>query len=661
MCGIAGIVGTLASSSEELRGRTQAMTDRIRYRGPNDAGLWSQATCRVVLGHRRLSIIDLSPAGHQPMPSGRGDQVIAFNGEVYNFPAIRQEIEAGEAVAWRGHSDTEVMVEAVSRWGIHAALRRFNGMFALAVVDTGTGRLTLARDRFGVKPLYVGRSGDGALLFCSEAGGLAADPQFPAHLNRGALAGFFAHGYIARSQCIYADMFALAPGSWLELAADAAVVDWADLLASARQYPEGPFDLTGLGWRYRSYWSAQESFLAGEAAPFFGSFDDAIERLELLLDDAVQQRMVADVPLGALLSGGVDSSLVVALMQRRSSRKVRTFSIGFEDSGFDESGHAEAVARHLGTDHTTLRIGSEEAVRAAAAIGKLQDEPLADSSFVPTYVVSELTRRHVTVAMTGDGGDELFGGYWRYREFRRLGLAYKLPSWLRRAGDSVGQAMETPMPQGRGMGWAWYRAARLLRLSAQPDFTAAYRYATTSVMTPEHLLIGYTPLPPPRSPVLTSHNRDAGRWMMHHDVLRYLPDNLLVKMDRASMRVSLETREPLLDYRLHELATQLPVGFMLEPGAGKRILREVLYRHVPRELIDRPKQGFAVPLQRWLREDLRACVEQALFSPSAADELLRMEEIRRLWGEHQEGRWNHSGVIWTTFVLKQWLAKNRWN
>jgi len=637
------------------------MTTALAHRGPDADGLWEGAQGRVVFGHRRLSILDLTPAGRQPMVAADGRSAICFNGEVYNFAALRRDLESAGAIAWRGHSDTEVMVEAIARWGVDRAVRCFNGMFAFAVAGPAAGTVTLARDRLGVKPLYVARSGDGALLFSSEARGLAADPEFPAVLNRAALPAFFATGYLPRGESIYTDTASVAPGALLTLADDAAAVEWSTLFAALRRLAQGPFDERGKGWHYRSYWSAEESWQTGRASPYAGDFEQAVAELEVLLTDAVRMRLESDVPLGALLSGGVDSSLVVALMQRQSGRRVRTFSIGFDDARFDESRHAEAVARHVGTEHTLLRLAGSDALAAAARIGELLDEPLADSSFVPTYLVSELTRRQVTVAMTGDGGDEFFGGYWRYREFRRLAPAYATPRWLRAAVDAIGRRWEIPLPPGRGPRWAWYRATRLLRLATQPDFAAAYRYATTSTHAVGSLLISKAGQPVSGPRVLSSDGCELAEWMMLHDVQNYLPDDLLVKMDRASMRVSLETREPLLDYRLHEFSARLPIGFKLESGAGKRVLRHVLYRHVPREIIDRPKQGFAVPLQRWLRDDLRTCAESVLFARDRAADLFQAREVERLWREHRDGRHDHGNLLWSLFVVRQWLATHRWN
>ena len=660
MCGIAGIIGACRAADLRLDERIAGMVEAQNRRGPDGAGQWLSRTAPVALGHRRLAIIDLSAAGHQPMTSVGGRHVITYNGELYNFTELRHELDTSDTIAWRGHSDTEVMIESVARWGIVRAVSRFNGMFAFALWDAARQTVSLVRDRFGVKPLLVARSGDGAVIFGSEARALAADPLFPAKLNREAVRRFLGCGYVPHRRCIYCDAVCLAPGSLVTFAADATEIDWLAFQLAAESNPDGPFDLAGRGWHYRTYWSAEESQRRGQGEPFRGDFGEAVTEGERLLSDAVRRRMVADVPLGALLSGGVDSSLVVALMQRHSTQRVRTFSIGFSDESFDESRHAQAVAGHVGTEHMTLQVGRDEAMQVISRLGTLLDEPLADPSFIPTYLVSQLTRRHVTVAMTGDGGDEFFGGYWRYRYFRAVWLAYAMPAVLRRAVDTLARRLEVQPPVGRGPRWVYFRLLRLCRLAAQRDFAAAYRYGTAMTLPVTRLLrddavdilAGYR--------IPDKLRLDPAELMMLFDILNYLPDDLLVKVDRASMAVSLECREPLLDYRLHEFSCRLPLGFKLEHSVGKRLLREVLYRHVPRSLVDRPKKGFGVPLERWLRQDLKACVEETLFSGDRADSLFVASGLRELWDEHQTGRKNHKSALWKTFVLKRWLADHRW-
>lgn len=658
MCGIVGLIDRHGAMRPDLEWRVRQLADALKHRGPDSDGLWVAAGDPVALGHRRLSIIDLSPAGHQPMGSHSGDHQLAFNGEIYNFATLREDLERNRPREWRGHSDTEVMVEAVAQWGLDAALERMNGMFAFACHDRRAATLSLARDRLGVKPLYVGRGRDGVVLFSSEARALARDEHFDARLNREALPSYFAFGYFPRHACVYESAVSLAPGSAVTFAADATRIDWDGFLCAAQENPDGPFDLRGTGWHYRTFWSAAESWARGLAAPFRGTFAEAVEVGESLLGDAVAIRMVADVPLGALLSGGVDSSLVVALMQQRSGQPIRTFSIGFDVAEFDESHHAEAIARHLGTAHTTLSVRREEAVEVASRVGTLLDEPLADASFVPTYLVSALTRQHVTVAMTGDGGDEFFGGYWRYRSLSRLASVYRAPAFLRSALRAAASRLAVRRPASGQWRRSWFRLARLLQLASQPDFSRAYDDAT-SLPRAEQLVYG-------RGAELRKHRTvpgldlHLGEEMMRFDVLNVLPDDLLVKMDRASMAVGLECREPLLDFRLHDFAATLPLSYKLERHGGKRLLRSMVAKHIPREIMERPKQGFTPPLAQWMRSGLKACVAEALFDGSA-DDIVARGEVERLWAEHQTAKWDHSEALWRVFVLKQWLAAHRWS
>ncbi|MBI5425348.1 MAG: asparagine synthase (glutamine-hydrolyzing) [Opitutae bacterium] len=642
----------------DLERRVRQLADAVKHRGPDSDGVWVAPENPVALGHRRLSIIDLSPAGQQPMCSHAGEHQLVFNGEVYNFAVLRQELDCGRQREWRGHSDSEVMLEAVATWGLDAALEKMNGMFAFACYDRRAATLSLVRDRLGVKPLYVGRGRDGTLLFGSEARALARDEHFEARLNRVALPSYFAYGYFPHHHCVYESAVSLAPGSTVTFAADATRIDWNGFLSAAQGNPDGPFDLRGAGWHYRTFWSSTESWSRGLAAPFRGTFDEAVEAGESLLRDAIAIRMVADVPLGALLSGGIDSSLVVALMQQRSGRPIRTFSIGFDVAEFDESRHAEAIARHLGTEHTTLSVSRKEALEVASRVGALLDEPLADASFVPTYLVSALTRQHVTVAMTGDGGDEFFGGYWRYRALDRLGPVYHTPEFLRSVIRAVASRLTVRRPTSGKWRRGWFRFARLLQLASRSDFSRAYDDAT-SLPCSGRLVFqrGEDLRKHRRVPGLNLH---LGEEMMRFDVLNVLPDDLLVKMDRASMAVGLECREPLLDFRLHDFAATLPLSYKLELKGGKRLLRNMVARHLPREIMERPKQGFTPPLAQWMRSELKTCVAEALFDGSADDIVVR-DAVERLWTEHQTAKWDHSESLWRVFVLKQWLAAHRWS
>lgn len=635
------------------------MNAALRHRGPDAGDVWIDATSRLGLGHRRLAIIDLSPAGLQPMTSADGRYVMVFNGEVYNFGELRRRLDAeARGIRWRGHSDSEVILEAIAHWGTREAVAQFNGMFALAVWDTRAERLTLVRDRMGVKPLFVGAGEHGELLFASELRALAAAPGFAARLELRALEDYLATGWFAPGARVYQDVVSLLPGSILEVDLKAGRMDWRSFYARVAPMRWGPCHESGPSWRYETYWSAAERMQPGT---FEGSYEEALDACDRLLQDAVARRLVADVPLGAFLSGGVDSSLVVALMQHASARKVRTFSIGFTDARFDESAHARAVAEHLGTDHTEIIVTEADSLNVARQVASLLDEPLGDSSFIPTYLVSAATRKHVTVALTGDGGDELFGGYWRYIEFRKLAAIYDFsPRLLRSFADRLLAPLEPgPIERENVVGWSAYRAIRLLRLANQPDFAAAYRYALSNQLAARRLVRGARSRPvQPLAEKLAG--ADLAAWMLCMDQVDVLPNDLLVKVDRASMAVSLECREPLLDFRLVEFAGRLPMAFKLGPDGGKRILRDVLHRHVPRSLVDRPKQGFAVPLSAWLRTSLKAWARDLLFSSDAcADDLIDQRVVERLWKEHQDGSRDHKSILWNLVVLRGWLDRNR--
>ncbi len=622
------------------------MAAALHHRGPDDGGVWTEPEAGLALAHRRLSILDLSPEGHQPMASTCGRYLIVFNGEVYNFRELRQELDRLGPTRWRGHSDTEVMLAAIAFWGVEAALRRFVGMFAFALWDRGKRTLTLARDRLGEKPLYYGRQG-GAFLFGSELKALRAHPDFRGEIDRNTLAMLLRFAYIPAPFSIYRGIRKLPPGSYLTLSHQA--------LGDAEPVV---------------YWSAREAAERGAADPFTGTEQGAADELERRLGAAVGGQMVADVPLGAFLSGGVDSSTIVALMQAQSSRPVRTFSIGFWEPAFNEAKHAKAVARHLGTDHTELYVTPEQALGVIPRIPTLYDEPYGDSSQIPTVLVSELARRHVTVSLSGDGGDELFGGYNRYfwapDIWRRLSWA---PRALRRA---LAAALTTAGPA------TWDRLFHALG----PLLPAALRYANPgdkvhkaagilATKSPEEIYWGLVSqwkepeavVPGSREPA-TVLNDPAG-WpdlagfqqrMMYLDQVTYLPDDILVKVDRAAMGVGLETRVPLLDHRVVELAWRLPLSMKIRGGECKGLLRRVLYRHVPKELIERPKMGFGVPLAEWLRGPLREWSEALLDEARLGQEgWFAPGPIRARWAEHLSGRSNRAYDLWNVLVFQAWL------
>jgi asparagine synthase (glutamine-hydrolysing) len=623
MCGIAGFFDPRhrvdAARYEAIAG---AMADRLTHRGPDDRDIWSDADAGIALGFRRLSILDLSPAGRQPMQSADGTLVMIFNGEIYNHRALRAALEGEGAGPWRGHSDSEVLLEAIARWGFVAALGRLNGMFAIVVWDRRAQRLWLARDRFGEKPLYYGWSG-GALLFASELKALAPHPLWRGELDRAALELFLRYGYIPSPWTAFAAMRKLPPGCCLEIA-------------------------NGEESAPRAYWSAPERAAAAAEAPYSGSPEDAAEALQALVDDAVALRMEADVPLGAFLSGGIDSSTVVASMRRANLGPVRSFTIGFPDAGYDESAHAAAVARHLGTEHTTLAVSERDCLGALQDVARVYDEPFADPSQIPTLVLCRLTRGHVTVSLAGDGGDELFGGYDRYRraagEWRSI---ERLPRALRGAARTA----ETLLA---GREWRPLRRLRRLAERAAHDAPDSLLRAHVSRW---HSGDGLTHAIAPHRCLLDAP-LDAGppsleqRFMLR-DAMTYLPDDLLVKVDRASMAVGLEVRVPLLDHRIAEFAWSLPLALAGE----KRLLRAALDRRVPRALVDRPKHGFEPPIGRWLREGLRDWAD-GLLDPArlARHGLVDPGIAAARWSAHRAGRRNWAQRLWPLLMLEEWLS-----
>jgi asparagine synthase (glutamine-hydrolysing) len=606
------------------------MTQAIVHRGPDADGYWFAPDASVGLGHRRLSILDLSPAGAQPMVSPSGRYAIAFNGEIYNHLKLRAAL-GDAAVSWRGHSDTETLLAGFDAWGIEEAVERSVGMFAFAVWDRESQVLTLARDRMGEKPVYYGWQG-AVFLFGSELKALRAHPAFRAQIDRNAVALFMRYNHVPGSHCIYRDLHKLEPGCLLQV-------------SLAEREP-----------RIDRYWSLADVALQGISQPFTGSDSEAVDALEALLKDAVGQQMVADVPLGAFLSGGVDSSAIVALMQAQASRPVRTFSIGFHEDAYNEAEYAKAVARHLETDHTDLYVTPQEAMAVIPRLPVLYDEPFADSSQIPTFLVSGMARRHVTVSLSGDAGDELFAGYNRH-EFAaaQWPLLQRVPRAMRAFAASALEKM--PLP---GLASRRIRAAALLRAESA---AMLYRMAVSnwddsaqavlSACEPETLITS-----PPQA--LTSLN--ATEQVMALDQLTYLPDDILVKVDRAAMGVSLETRVPLLDHRIVEFAWSLPQDMKLRRERGhyttKWALRQVLYRHVPKGLIERPKMGFSMPVADWLRGPLRDWAE-ALLSPErlAREGFLNSKVVRWAWGQLLRGNSAQQNRVWLVLMFQSWLEK----
>jgi asparagine synthase (glutamine-hydrolysing) len=641
MCGLTGFASPSSRTSDELTGILRPMCEAIAHRGPDDSGEWVDPEIGVALGFRRLAIIDVSPAGHQPMVSASGRFVVTFNGEIYNFEALRKELrEAGLAPAFRGHSDTEVMLAAFEAWGVDASVRRFNGMFAIALWDRKLRRLFLMRDRMGVKPLYYGFAGR-TFFYGSELKALRRHPDFDATIDRGALGLYFRFLYVPAPYSIYEGIRKLMPGTILT------------------------FDPATREVETATYWSAADAAARGMTNRFQGSEEEASREAEALLRDAVRLRMIADVPLGVFLSGGIDSSLITALMQAESSTPVRTFTIGFTESNYNEAPFASAIARHLGTHHTELYMTPDDVVNVIPKLPAMYDEPFADSSQIPTHLVAMLARRHVTVSLSGDGGDELFGGYTRYfigqKLFRRLA---KLPAFMRPA---IGRALASLPPRawdrllalGRPLLPSSLRQAnpgsrihKVARVIAANDLDAMY-FELVSHWSNVVVQQGDA-----EAPVTSARPRinDLVERMMYFDQISYLPDDILTKVDRASMAVSLESREPLLDYRLVEFAWTLPLSMKVQNGVGKRVLRRVLDRYVPKNLIERPKMGFGIPLESLLRGRLRDWAE-SLLDPSAMRALgfLDTTMVQSRWKDHLDGKDQWKFHLWGVLMFQQWM------
>ncbi len=628
----------------ELERICRDMADSLHTRGPDDSGVWSDPAAGVALGFRRLSIIDLSPLGHQPMISGNSRYVLTYNGEVYNFRELRADLEAA-GVSFRGHSDSEVVLEGFALWGLEATVRRMIGMFALALWDREKRELHLARDRLGIKPLYWGRQGD-LYLFGSELKAFRQHPRFAAEIDRDSLASYMRFAYVPTPHSIYRGVRKLEPGTILTLA-------------------------DGREPKAQTYWCMADVVRQGRAEPLDIGDAEAVDRLDDLLRDAVGRRMVADVPLGAFLSGGIDSSTVVALMQAQSNRPVRSFSIGFHEADFDEAVHAKAVAGHLDTDHTELYVSPERARSVIPMLPRIYDEPFADSSQIPTFLVSELARRHVTVSLSGDGGDELFAGYNRYVLASQIwssigwapaGMRCGVAHALRLLSPESWSRLFSVLPHRLRPAQAGDKIHKLARvLGAGPD--DVYRRLVSQWDPPDRLV----PNAREHKGALFDGHADnllpdqLGR-MQYLDSITYLPDDILTKVDRASMAVSLEARVPLLDHRVVEFVWRLPKQFKMRNGQTKWLLRRVLDRYVPRNLIERPKMGFGVPIDAWLRGPLRDWAESLLDETRLRQEgFLDPAPIRLSWQEHCSGIRNWHYPLWTVLMFQAWLDENSGN
>jgi asparagine synthase (glutamine-hydrolysing) len=641
MCGIVGCLSALAARHDALAASVGAMNAALAHRGPDDDGLWVDAEAGIALGHRRLSIVDLSPAGHQPMISADGRFIITFNGEIYNFQEMRPELEA-RGIKFRGRSDTEVMLEAFAAYGVEATVKRLIGMFTIGVWDRRERTLTLVRDRLGIKPLYWAKFGD-LFLFGSELKALRAHPGWSPRIDRSAVAAFMRHNYIPAPHTIYEGVRKLEPGMILTLPC-------------------------GGEPRIERFWDARAVARAGLADPLHADDTELTDRLEALLHDAVSRRMVADVPVGAFLSGGIDSSTVAALMKAANAGPVRTYTIGFELPGFDETRHSAAVARHLGTDHTELTVTAKQALDVIPQLPNMYDEPFADSSQIPTYLVSAMTRQHVTVALSGDGGDELFAGYNRYQLASRMwgGLSL-LPRQLRQ-GIAASIVSVSPdrwsrllsfLPASVRPSQVGDKLHKLATVLGLPDGNAIYRRLVTH-WEPGEVMPGaeeYKGILWDRD--LAKQIPGFVEQMQLMDLVTYLPDDILTKVDRASMAVALEARVPLLDHRVVEFAWQLPRAAKIRGGTSKWLLRQVLDRYVPKRLIDRPKMGFGIPLGEWLRGPLRDWAETYLEERRLREaNLLDAKRVRHYWKEHLDGRRNWQYLIWDVLMLETW--RERW-
>lgn len=660
MCGIAGVFFAGNSAQGDLGAIARRMVEPLTHRGPDVGDVWSDPDQGIALGHRRLSILDLSAEGMQPMHSRDGRYVVVFNGEIYNHTELRKELEGqGAAPAWRGHSDTETMLAAIVHWGLETAVSRFAGMFAFALWDRRERVLHLVRDRLGEKPFYYGWMKN-AFVFGSELKALRAYPAWHGEINRDALAVYMRLSYIPAPHSIYRGVYKLVPGTM-------ARVESRDVLATGGATRSGPLSA-------RTYWSVTQVAMDGVANPFRGGEAEAAEQLECILKQSVKRQMAADVPLGAFLSGGVDSSTVVALMQAQADRPVKTFTIGFDEPQYDEAIYAKAVAKHLGTEHTEFYITPKEAMAVIPRLPTIYDEPFADSSQIPTFLVSQLARRHVTVSLSGDGGDELFAGYNHYFRGQRIWNAIGwMPHRLRsmtsvvlrlippQAWDGFFFALNPLLPPRiklRHIGDKLHKLAEAVTARRPDDLylnlISLWKKPDALVLSGREPAAALTDIS--QRPVL----QDFVQRMMHMDTTTYLPDDILVKLDRASMAVGLEARVPLLDHRLVEFSWRLPLSMKIRNDQGKWLLRRVLYKYVPRELIERKKMGFSIPIDEWLRGPLRDWAEELLDERRLRQEgFFHHEPIREKWREHLSGHRNWQHCLWNILMFQAWLEHAR--
>jgi asparagine synthase (glutamine-hydrolysing) len=637
MCGITGFIDFKKNyKQKQLEEIAEKMALEIKYRGPDDGGTWADQENGIALGHRRLSIQDLSPLGHQPMKSFSGRYYMVYNGEVYNAPAIRKELE-DKNHTFKGGSDTEVMLASFEEWGIEKAVKKFIGMWAFALWDREKKELTLCRDRVGIKPLYWGFQKN-ILFFGSSLKSFRAHPEWNPDLDKDSLASYFRFSYVPAPHSIYNGIHKLKPGTLVTIKNTKAIAE-------------------------KEYWSMQEVYSQGQSNPLQFSDTEAINQLETILKDAVKKRMLADVPLGAFLSGGYDSSLVVALMQSQSNQPIKTFSIGFEEADYNEAQHAKRVASHLKTDHHELYVRSKEAQEFIPSIFEYYDEPFADSSQIPTYLVSKLARQQVTVSLSGDGGDELFAGYNRYTlGMNTWNTLRKIPSFMQGPLSMTMESIPSKLwevlaqlipaeKRPNNISSKIKKLSEVLKFNSEIDF---YKSLVSQWMHPDILVKGG------KEKNLDIWNiENKGSDFISHmqllDSLTYLPDDILTKVDRASMAVSLEARVPILDHRVIEYAWKLPLEMKIRHGKSKWILRELLHKYVPKSIMERPKMGFGVPIDTWLRTDLRDWAEDLLSEKSLKDTgVLNSAPIRERWMEHSQKNKNWHYSLWPVLMFISW-------
>lgn len=612
------------------------MADAIAHRGPDSEGYWVDSSMGVALAHRRLSILDLSAQGAQPMISHSGNLVMVYNGEVYNTREIAKDLDD---YRFRGSSDTEVILEACSRWGIEKTVNRLIGMFAFAIWDRHDQVLVMVRDRMGIKPLYWTHN-KGTLIFGSELKALTQHPKCPTTLNRNSIASYLRKAYINGPESIYQNVNKLLPGHILTIK-------------------------KGRTPSIKQYWSLRDITLQAQSNQFSGSDKEATEQLENLLIDAISKRMIADVPLGTFLSGGIDSSTVTAIMQKQSAEPIKTFSIGFDDIKYNEANYAAEVSRHLGTQHTELYVTPQEALEVIPSLHTMYDEPFSDTSQIPTYIVSKMTRQHVTVALSGDGGDELFAGYTRYIATHRYSKILNQPqallnleaSLLESITPEIANRLAKLLPQRLGALLSGRNIHRIPPFLRSGQLSSMYKRTRSRTEDPAELLIsGDELLDPVWEQVNSMSFNDDFAMMQFIDMLDYLPGDILTKLDRASMAVSLEARVPLLDHRVVEFACTLPENMKYRNGEGKWLLKQVLGKYLPEKLINRPKMGFGIPIGNWMKGPLKDWAEDLLSEQSLLQtEVFKPYPIRKRWQEHKAGEMNWDHHLWDVLVMQDWL------